>query len=351
MVADLNDQTKYFWRVDKPFYHLNRYGFDTKKLVLGEDIDLDTKIVILPKLYVPNYGKDEALKYFNMLKRMGMLLVYDADDDMWSPAFTQYMIQMQWSQDKGKKMLNALINELEMRRENAMWVLQQCDAVTVSTPTLANYLRQYTRKPVYVVRNAIDVDWYTSTLDQNKEIRHPFYVTVGWAGGARPQSDLVSMLEAWEKIAQTINNVKFVISGWLPDLTEYPTVQSRLIKQEWASIEEYANNMQVDIGCVCVGDSDFSRAKSTIKAWEFALSGALVIGSRNVYEEEPIIVCDTVQDWYDALETYIIDAFGRADLSKTYARHVRANNDLKHNWVYWADAYQKIENASKPVAV
>lgn len=348
LLGDERNDAVYHWRVKKPFEHLRRYGIDADVVEIGREIPSDTDIVVLPKMYVEEADRPEAEKLFRELRENGALIVYDADDDMWSEYFTSYMSQLTYGSQavyKKQRLLVELINEYESIRIDNLWTVHQCDAITVSNRELADYVGELTKKPTYFIENAIDVKDFERSLKPKQSTE---FVTVGWAGGSRPQSDLHNMLAAWNVIAATNDNVKFVIGGWLPNLEPYENLTvHNLILIPWTSVEDYASSMQVDIGCVCVDDSVFSRRKTPIKAWEFALCDAMVVGSKTLYGDQPIVTCESVQDWINTLQFYVTNPELRAEMSKMYTKHVKAQHDLASNWVYWADAYQKILNTVK----
>lgn len=360
LIQDNGDEAHYYWRINSPFKHLNMYGLDCKMIELGAQIEAGTDILLLPKMYVRQNDRKEAEKLFREFRESGGLIVYDADDDMWSEGFTEYMTHMMYK-DQGPELLAALIDELELRREGNLWTVMQCDAITVSNEHLAEYVRRITQIPTYIIPNAIDVKKFTFDIDLTKSesLTHPHFTTIGWAGGARPQYDLVPMLTAWNTLAvnDKENKIKFVINGWKPNLSGYKYLtDDKIIHIPWSSINEYGTGMQVDIGCVCVSPGHFSERKSVIKAWEFALAGAMVVGSKTLYGDEPIVTCEVVQDWVQVLTYYVNNAEHREAMADTYLKYVKNYNDMAYNWVNWAATYETIikmvnKDASNAVVV
>jgi hypothetical protein len=339
-------EAQFHWRVHAPFKHLAYYeNVDTVNI--GDNPPTDTDIVVLPKLQVDNDPdlRKEAKEYIDALKAQGTVVVYDADDDMWSPQYVEYYVQMTTLYKETPQII-ALIDELCKRAEGSLWVMNQCDAVTVSTGRLAVQVNKLldSAQPVVVVPNAIDVDAFEASIDRENLFTHPYFTTIGWSGGSRPLNELEPMLQAWARLATEFDKVRFVIGGWQPDLTDYPTIVEKLVTSKWLPINKYGTNYSVDIGCVCVGNTDFSLSKSPIKAWEFALADALVVGSQNVYQVEPILVCNDTEDWYKFLKYYILNIEEREALAESYKKHVKAQHDLKYNWLYWMDAYSKIQH-------
>lgn len=337
------NSAQYHWRIDNPFRHLRLYGIDADVVEVDDEIPGDTDIVVLPKI-VPNGPRDKTLDLLNKLRENGAKIVYEVDDDMWSESYVSFITQISLPRVAKftPEQMSDIIGVVEERRNNNLWILRQCDAAIVSTDALKEYVQRISLLPVFTVKNAIDVRQFTDSLDLEGIIRHPHYTTIGWAGGCHLQADLTPMLDGWETLAKNRDDVKFVIAGWQPDLSKYPGVKAKLIQCEWTDVENYATNMQVDIGCVCVGDSDFSSRKSTIKAWEYAIADAFVIGSHNLYHPEPIITCKNGTDWYLMLNYFVEHEEERLALADVYRKHVKSQYDLEFNWLYWADAYQKI---------
>lgn len=348
-----------YWRVDLPFSYMNRYGIQATTLALNEHVALPKNIdvLLLPKLCVEDKDREEIEEFFHTVRSQGTTIVYDADDDVWSTSFVQYMTQLhlQLQPDKANDptIVNAIIQELQKRTENSLWALMQCDAVTVSTKELQELVKTLVpNKPVFLIENAIDVEGIEQRTDKERQITHPHYTTVGWAGGVRTQDDLRMMLSAWNKIAHLREDVKFVIAGWTPQLQEYESLtEDNLIHIPWTSVQDYTNGMQVDIGCVCVGDSLFSSRKSLIKAWEFSVAGAMVMGSKNLYGLDPIPAANDEEDWVKILAWYINNFEEREKMAEAYNKFVRRQYDIKYNWVYWPATYESILNVCRPLQV
>lgn len=352
------NDAQYYWRVDKPFEYLRKYGIDADVLSIdNEEFPSDTNIVIIPKLRVKDVSsRNDFQNILNVFRECGTKIVYDVDDDMWSPASIGYRTKLSIQNTEYENdplAVKRVLDIISAQCENDIWTIQQCDAVTVANKQLKDYLEQSVFNelniPVFIVPNAIDVSAFENSLLIDKDFRQPNYTLIGWAGGLRVQKDVENMLSAWNIIAENNSTVQFWISGWLPDLSKYENlvIDQNVVHLPWESVETYGNNMQVDIGCVCVEDSDFARRKSTQKAWEFALANAMVIGSKNLYDVEPIPICETVEDWVKTLKWYIVNYEDRERVRDSYKQHVKNQYDMQFNWLYWADAYSKIINTVK----
>lgn len=344
---EIQKTEKAYWRIELPFKFLQANCIDADVVSYDDDIDEDTDILILPKMHVPLEAQHSFKLFEREIRQFGTLLVYDVDDDIFTESFVQYMVQMSWRSEHGTRLLDALIGEWTTRRFANIWLMNQCDAITVSTKKLAEVVKQYTSKPVFVLENAIDVEGFECSLTEPVLESVDGSTVIGWAGGARPQAELKPMLTAWNNLA-LYEDIKFVIAGWVPDLTEYKNlVEPKIEFIPWKGLDRYPQSMQVDIGCVCVGDSMFSLCKSPIKAWEYSLAGATVIGSANVYNSEPISHCKNSEEWVKTILFYKNDILSRKTFSDVYNKYVKNYKDIAVNWIYWMDAYSKIQYMCK----
>lgn len=337
-------QSVYWWRVLKPFEFMKKYSIDVDTLDLGEEVDEDTDILVLPKLHVKPDRQQEVEEYFNGIRSNGTLLVYDTDDDLWSPSYVQHLLQINnWSTSEE---INAHITLIGKQIESTYWVMEQCDAITVSTQALVDLLRRKgVEKPIYVVKNAIDVQQFTANLQLVHGFRHPHFKTVGWAGGIRPVSELQPMLQAWHILARSHDDLRFVITGWYPPvIDEMSELKAKLIRVDWTDLENYGNGMQVDIGCCSTSASDFAQCKSTIKAWEFALADALPVCYGPAYKGTPFLLAESVEDWVNIIRYYANHLEHREMMLEQAKKEVKLYHDLAFEWLYWPDTYSKIIN-------
>lgn len=335
------------WRITSPFKHIRDYRWDAQTMwvPIGTTLDSDIDILIVPRVIPTDDAKPRVEEWYKQIRSNGTKIVYEADDDIWSESYVGCLSKVGWSPDRGRDLLIALIDELQNRTKQALWMLKQCDAVTVSTKPLASYVQTITDAPVYVVPNALDYNLFKQGLKDNQSWGDTNQITIGWAGGRRNESDLTDMVEGWARYAVEDSSVLFVVSGWVPEIIKNePRLDGRYISIPFAPMESYANVMQVDIGCVSVSNEPFSLRKSPIKSWEYALAGAMVLGSKNLYEQEPLIVtCERPSDWVRALRYYVKYKETRTKLAEAFQMHVRQFHLLETEYYNWIETYANIK--------
>ena len=150
---------------------LRRHGYDARVVTfdtIKEAINFNPDIIVIPRLDV-RWLNDWILR----LRDSGKIVVYDSDDDVWSDEIVTRQVAFR---DEGESESR---HKLEARRE----ILDNFSGVTVTTPALAERARKYTSRPVIVVPNCLDAQWFMSLAEH--EVRP---VTIGWGGGWRLES-------------------------------------------------------------------------------------------------------------------------------------------------------------------
>lgn len=292
----------------------------------------------------PATHRKVAEAWFASIRRAGKFVVYDADDDVFSPQETHRRVDLEWTEGKS-------VAELDEERHQRIWALQQCDGATVTTQRLATIVRQYTDKPVVVVPNAIDLVWFRKV--QRAAPRIVPGLTVGWAGGRRHDRDVEQMAEAWGRIARRFPDVTFVVQGWHPEVITQSVPSERLVKLPWMKPEHYPSGLkQMDIQCCALADTPFNRAKSPIKVFEAAASGAAVVASPTLYEsvvEDGVsgMIARTVDEWESGLAELVTRPAGRSMMARRLLRTVERRHSLAGNLWRWVDAWAQIEESAR----
>jgi glycosyltransferase involved in cell wall biosynthesis len=278
---------------------------------------------------------DTQSPFFDSVRRMGIKVVYEVDDD-----FT---------------------NEHRIVRgggEDAMHLARQCDAITVSTPYLAQVMRRVTGKPVYVVPNCIDpAIWgapgYERVVDG---------LTIALSGSPTHYQDWMVLAEVMPKILAKYPQVKLILSGFRPDyFDDLPAEQ--VLRVPPLSYAQYPGIFRsADIVLAPVDPADkFNWSKSGIKASEAMAAhrtvngkpaGACVIATDlHIYREvvvnrdTGILVEHTPDQWEKAISQAIEDEALRHRSQISGHKWVMKHRNIRTMWKHWAKAYQEILSA------
>lgn len=271
-----------------------------------------------------------------MLQAAGIAVIYEMDDDMMSSDFVNRLITIH-GKDPEKAQLVA---------DSTKYALGLVDGVTVSSQRLASLVRRVTDKPVVVVPNFIDLPWFQGI--QKKAQRQVKGLTIGWAGGARPDYDVEQMAIAWGRLAQRFPHITFVVQGHQAKVIYDNVPHERIAAVDWLPIDQYpAGMVNIDIGCCPLADTHFNRAKTYIKAMEYAAGGAAVVASPPVYEQ--IIehgtdgyLCQTADEWETALAGLVESANHRNRIAQRLSSKVEAQHSLAGNAWRWLGAWDEI---------
>jgi glycosyltransferase involved in cell wall biosynthesis len=325
------------WRLIRPCLRMR--GDDDQEMPTDPE-----ETVLIVRLLT---GTDEATidRWLSERRPKVRAIVYEFDDVLWSEAMVSHLERADFMQGKSRA-------ELLRQGELARYFASQCDGVIVSSEPLADAMRPFTDRPVIVVPNMLDVRWFRAQMAARPGWAD--HLTIGWAGGRRPEADLVPMARAWGRIARRYPEVRFVVaSSLVPDVI-FREVDDldRIIRLPWVSWNDYPVIYQTDIGCCAVEDTEFSRAKTAIKCWEGAIAGAAMIGTEVLYG--PCLAyggltANTDADWEDALAYLIERPDTRRAMNAALAQHVERHHSIDRQLHRWPAALAQIVAASVAV--
>lgn len=335
------------WRTFLPVSELQRQGYEGIEWGDRDDGRLAAIVhkfdaVVLQRLHWPKVEWGKQDKWFSALHRAGLTIIYEADDDLFSDGFVKRLVD---SHGYDREVA-------EERRDCIIRTLKMCDGATASTQRVATLMRQWTEKPIKVVENYIDLRWWRRVQSAGKRVIKG--LTVGWAGGNRPDSDVEAMAEAWARVAEKRQDVTFVVQGHHAPAIYDRVPHDRIAAIEWMPIETYpAGIKNIDIGCCPLSDTPFNRAKSTIKAMEYAATGAAVAASPTLYgrmieDNKDGFICATAGDWERDLLVLIDNPVVRESLSRRLGTKVTREYTLERNAWRWLVAWTSIVETKSP---
>ena len=357
------------WRVLLPVAELQRQGYtdiewDSHKNPLVTYLfheawwrDHQYDAVILPRKHWETKHEWKANRWIDSLHNAGICVIYEMDDDLFSEDFERRLVTTKdYSPEKAKK-----------RRGDILDTIERCDGMTVSSQRLATMVRHYVDTPVQVVPNYIDLRWFKGVQKENQRDPKLTGLTVGWAGGARPDADVEQMAKAWGILAKKYPQLTFVIMGFFPEIFYEHVPEERIAMIDWMPLESEnsgflvkwrpgysypAGLLNIDIGCCPLADTIFNRAKTYIKAMEYAASGAAVVASPTVYGqliEHGVdgYIANSVEDWVEYLSALIEDYRHRHDISKALLAKVRKDHSLETQAWRWLYAWTELVRAHR----
>jgi glycosyltransferase involved in cell wall biosynthesis len=346
LVGDISGCT--LWRVFQPFAELQKRGFFAHWKARDDPENNDPRFiynvgthfdaVLLPRLFWTQ--RMDADRFIHGMHKAGLACIVEVDDDVYSPAIVERSYQTQeLERDKG-------MQRLEEERQARIYVLSQCDGVTVTSRRLQTIVRMYTDKPIAVVPNAMDTKWFRATLRNCQRVIPP--LTIGWAGGSRYYEDLEPVAAAWHNLARRYPDLTFVVQGHMAEILIDAVPPERCRRLPWLPIDEYPRALlNVDIGCASVAPKLFNTAKTPIKVWEYACAGIPAVASPTLYGQvvtdgEDGLLAETAAEWENACSRLIESCELRKTLWRAQRRRISEKHSLEKNWSTWPNAWVTI---------
>ena len=275
---------------------------------------------------LPSGGDVSTLLY--EARRLRLPILYDIDDPLFSVSAYETYANMTALEPSAR-------DHFTTEAPRYLEVLNGCDAVSVSTPGLAEHVRLYTSRPVFLRRNFAD----RATLQAG---RHAMQTStdnegmfrVAFASGSRGHEADFARIEA--ELAAFLRadpNRRLMILGHF-ERAQLPSAIAR--QTEWHRFSGYDAYLQVLAQADCVlmplADDPFNRCKSAVRAIDAAAVGVPAICSavgdlsQVVRHEQTGFVAQTSADWGDALRNLARDP------AAAHAMGIRARHDLERRW-------------------
>lgn len=323
------------YRLILPSQAMAANGIDVKELPKPQMLRSGDKVIgfaqkIEPEVLVFQRPARQAyFAAFEFLKSQGKRIVVDMDDDLscihpLNPAWVPYnssTIDMHWQ-----------------------WSLKCCeiaDVVVCATEALAE---KYGFGHGIVVPNHIQASNLSieRTPDPNRLVR------VGWAGltATHPKDLGVTHGAINQAIAATKGKSKFMALGdskAFQDLGVRHRAPSEA--QNGVPFTAYPRFIsQLDIGIVPLEDSEFNRAKSWLKALEYASVGAVPVVSptpdnMRIVDAGAALAAAGPKDWIEHIKFLIENDEERLALQKR-AREFAAEWTIEGNYEKWLNAWR-----------
>ena len=223
-------------------------------------------------------------------------------------------------------------------------VVQECDAITVSTP----YLREQTLKhtpglPAYLLVNTIDFGFWSKVTKSKRVIPGP---AIGLVGTKTHYEDWKQLGDSLHRIAAEYPQAQFVLGGLHPDyLMDLPNLHC-LQPCEYINYPDMI--AQFDIGLAPLDpDDNFNKSKSAIKALEYWAAGNCVVASKcSVYDAvmdpQRGFSASNPDEWYQAIKAYLDDFDMAQEKAKNGIEWTWRNRNMDTRFPFWYNVYEEV---------
>jgi glycosyltransferase involved in cell wall biosynthesis len=231
-------------------------------------------------------------------------------------------------------------------------MLSQADGVIVTTFELKNYANQF-NQGVCVIPNSIDFNIWPDVKDKAKDKDE---VRLIWQGGASHYSDLAEVQAPLERLMHKYPNLHFYLIGQVFPGIVKNMPQDRVKRAGWINADGHGYRTacyNADIGICPLIESDFNKAKSSIKYYEYSAAGIATVARNMLPYSEDInhgkngYLYDNPTHFEQLVGDLIDDPIERMSLAKNakeYVKKYRNLDDIVHDW---AAFIKGVANATK----
>ena len=255
---------------------------DAKADVVYSDME-GTDVMVFQKCH-----QQRMLDWMRMAQRRGIRCVYELDDDLFNcpEAFPPL-------HNEGVRP-HEFYGRAEVR-EVMRAFLDECDAVTVSTPELRNALKTYgvgdVESKTTVILNAVDVPMWRDGFEAHAK-RGPWAPStdgstpafiIGWLASGSHNIDAPLIYEGLSAVMEKYAHVKLRLLGWVhafDGVEALAPYRDRIEASAWVPISSLPPVLATfDFGLAPIIDCPFNLAKSEVKALELAAVGVPCLAS------------------------------------------------------------------------
>lgn len=290
--------------------------------------------------------QNQNLENVKFARARGIATIYEIDDDIWGcpPVFEAY----------GKKCLKPEESEIIMR---------ECDAITVTTPELADIVRQHVPgKPVFVVPNAIDMEMWSAAYAERQT--HPAFqaplqggdqrtITIGWMASQSHLMDAPLVGEVLRDLMIEFPNLYLHFIGWIgmqDFIVDLKPFKDRIVCGDWVPVSQLAETMKgFDIGLLPLTDHPWNHGKSELKFLQYSALGIPSVASplpcytRAIKPGLGFIVENNAPaGWYSHLKALIQDEGLRRSIGARARQDVLLNHNMRDQVRAWVDVYERV---------
>ena len=337
-----NGTASHCWRIDGIAERMNRetphaiYVTEHKKW--NNSLPEGCNLVIMEMLGSP--------PMVDKIHELGAKVIWEADDAM----IDSY----------GKERRNLQ----QLNEEGKNWTkdtLKKVDAITVTNQRLKENYARFTDKPIYVLPNYIDYDWYGK--DNLMFQRTTDEIRIGWFGSQGHLEDLKMVIPALKIILEKYPNVKLVYCGFGGMSSERKLTEvgwgedvfrdlPRDRREFYIGVREDGwpmkhRTLDLDIGICPLIDDEFNWNKTPIKWMEFGTLGTPSVCSPTLYKDfvtdkKDGFIAHDIDEWVEYLSMLIEDVELRKTIGKNAQMRIHNEFDLDDRWEDFLEVYNKV---------
>lgn len=285
--------------------------------------------------------QNKNLENVKFARSRGIACIYELDDDVWSipPVFEAY----------GKKCLKPEESEVIMR---------ECDAITVTTPELAEVVAKHVPgKPVHVIPNALDLDMWDAAYAERQVKASDGTVTIGWMASQSHLMDVPVVGEVLRDLMLEFPQLRLHFIGWI-DMKAFMgdmlgPFADRVTCGDWVPVSQLAETMKgFDIGLLPLVDHAWNQSKSDLKYLQYSALGIPAVASpMPCYTRAIKSGCGLIAEhnapaaWYGHLKSLILDEGLRRGIGARARQLVYLKHNIKDQVRVWVDVYEKVRRS------
>jgi glycosyltransferase involved in cell wall biosynthesis len=244
---------------------------------------------------------------------------------------------------------------------DAISVAKTCDAITVTTPYLAQLMESRTGKKAYVLPNMVAPELWFEKPKPREWMADK--LVIGLTGSATHKADWEVLKDVMPKIVEN-DKVHFLVMGYHPDYFDDLPNTSHFPGVDYS---RYAHIIRsCDLILAPVNNDPFNLGKSSVKIIEGMGArrsvaphndgGAACLASNHPiyqpaiqHEKTGLLVDHTPEAWQSALERVIHDDPFRNSLQVNGHAWVQKTHDISKKSAMWGNAYSAILAKNTPV--
>ena len=243
--------------------------------------------------------------------------IYDYDDAIWLPNYSQQNARFQKLKAYGK----------------VHKIIKWADVVTTGNSFLQDYGRKFNNNVILIPTTIDLVNCHNQSTSQTNE-----QVNIGWTGTHTTMSYLHQLIPVFQELEKKYSFTFTVISNHEPD---FQLESMRFIK--WNKQTEIADLASINIGVMPLSENKWSQGKCGFKALQYmalnipSIVSPVGVNSEIIKDGENGYLCSTLEEWKKTIILLIENKQLREQIGKEgyktvhnkYSVEANRNNYLK----------------------